>query len=116
MSDPSTVSISSCDIEVVTFIATDGAYYFVLGDRRRADIVKCRSFQPTIRDHGDYAAYLWIKAYQGYFVLRQRFLDHHAGEWRVIREVEVQNADPDFFDSFGDLLVEEFEAAEGGGD
>jgi hypothetical protein len=93
-------------------VATEGAYYFVMGDRRRADIVKCRALQPTIRDHSNYAAYLWVNAYQGYFLLRQRFIDNQVTEWRVIAEVNVSDPDYHFFEQHGDQLLEQLEAAE----
>jgi hypothetical protein len=107
-----TVTSTPCDIEVVTFVTSPGAYYFVLGDCRRADVVKCRSMQPTIHDHNNYSAYLWVQAFQGYFVLRQRFVDHVAQEWRVIRELEVSEPAFDFFETFGDQLLAELEQAE----
>lgn len=98
-----------CDIEVVTFVASEGAYYFVMGDCRRGDIIKCRTLQPAIVDLLDYSAYMWIKAYQGYFVLRQRFVDNHAQEWRVVAEVKVEEPDFDFFEQYGDQLAQELE-------
>lgn len=106
---PAVTSIP-CDIEVVTFVASEGAYYFVLGDCRRADIIKCRTLQPAIRDHLNYSSYLWVKAYQGYYLLRQRFVDSHAQEWRLIAEVEVDEPEFDFFDKHGDCLAEELES------
>ena len=107
-----TVSSSPCDIEVITFVATEGAYYFLMGDQRRADIVKCRALQPTIRDHDNYSAYLWVNAYQGYFVLRQRFVEGRAEGWTVIAEVQVSDPDFDFFDQHGERLLEQLEAAD----
>ena len=109
-----TVSSTPCDIEVVTFVTSPGAYYFVLGDCRRADVMKCRSLQPAIRDHADYSAYLWVKAYQGYFVLRQRFVENVPHEWRVIREVEVTDPEVDFFENYGDKLLAELETEAAG--
>lgn len=93
----------------MTFVATDRAYFFVMGDRRQVDIMKCRTFQPAITDPEDYLSYMWIKGYQGFFVLEQRFLEQHAGPWRVIREVEPEpDSDTfDFFDLYGDQLEAE---------
>lgn len=71
------------------------------------DIAKCRSFQPPIDDHQRYASYLWVKAVQGYFVLRQWFIEGHPCEWRVIRELEVTEEELHFFDEHGDLLEAE---------
>lgn len=103
------VTSTPCDIEVVTFVASEGAYYFVMGDCRRADIIKCRTLQPAIADPLDYSSYMWIKAYQGYFLLRQRFVENRAEEWRVIREVEVKEPEFDFFEQYGDRLAVELD-------
>ncbi len=106
-----TISATDCDLEVVTFVATEGAYYFILNDGRRADIVKCRPLQPTIVDHQHYPTYLWVKAYQGYFLLCQHFLDYQAQPWRAVREIEVSDEDFDFFEQYGDRLQRELEPA-----
>ncbi len=88
-------------------MATDGAYFFILGDGRRADIVKTRNLQPPITDSEAYDTYMWVKAYQGYFVLRQEFLENQATGWRVVREVEAEDDDRDLFETYGDQLAEE---------
>ncbi len=77
-------------------------------DGRRADIIKCHPFQPEISDHLNYSAYLWVKAIQGYFLLRQRFIEEHPCEWRIVREVEVEDPERDFFDEMGRSLMAEF--------
>lgn len=81
-----------------------------MSDHRRGDIIKCRPFQPEIRNHDNYASYLWVQTYQGYFVMRQRFVEQHACEWRVVREVEVDDAEPAFFDDAEARFLEEFQA------
>lgn len=79
-----------------------------MADRRQVDIMKCRTFQPSIQDPNDYSSYMWIKGYQGYFVLQQRFQDQHAHPWQVVREVEPETDSFDFFDAYGDQLEAEF--------
>jgi hypothetical protein len=86
-----------------------------MSDGRRADIIKCRPFQPSIRDHADYMSYLWVKSLQGCFVLRQHFVEGQAGEWRVILEVEEDRDDFDFFDKAGDEIARRFEELDAGG-
>ncbi len=102
--------MTPCDIEVITFVATEGAYFFATGDRRQVDIMKCRTLQPEISDHENYSSYLWVKGYQGYFLLKQLFVDHRPGEWRVIREVEPEPEDFEFFERYGDELEVELQA------
>lgn len=94
----------------MTFVATERAYFFVMSDRRQVDIMKCRTFQPPILDPNHYSSYMWIKGYQGYFLLRQLFHEQHAGEWRVIREIEPETDSFDFFDLYGDQLEAEMAA------
>lgn len=104
--------IQPCDIEVVTFVATDGAYFCILGDSRRADIIKTRNFQPPIADPEDYASYMWIKAYQGHFVLRQQFVENQPTGWRVVQEVEAEESDDNLFESYGDHLAKQLETSD----
>lgn len=90
-------------------MATEGAYFFVMSGGNRADIIKCRPFQPAIQDQQAYSAYLWVKAYQGFFLLRQNFFDGRPTEWRVIREVQPDDSEPDFFDQAGEMLAAQVE-------
>lgn len=82
-----------------------GAYYFVASDGRRGDIVKCQTHQPEIQNGDDYFYYMWVKAIQGYFVLKQQFLEGQAQQWYLIGEVETEETSPAFFDELTDHLL-----------
>ena len=95
-----------CDVEILTFIVDEGAYYFVASDGRRADIVKCSTHQPEIREPDDYFYYMWVSAVQGYFLLRQRFLEGKAQPWHLVAEIETERRDPAFFDELEEVLID----------
>ena len=97
------------DVEVINFVMESGVYCFKTADRRRGDIAKVRTLQPSVKNHSDYFSYMWVQAVQGYFVLRQRFVDGKAQEWRLIREIEVEDPELYFFEHMGDALLLEFE-------
>jgi len=73
-------------------------YYFVASDGRRGDITRCHTFQPEIEDPEDYYYYLWTEAIQGYFVLRQHFLEGKPQQWFLRAEVETEERGPWVFD------------------
>ena len=73
--EPQDLTTTDCDVDVLTFVVDHASYYFIATDGRRADIIRCETFQPGIEDEHDYFFYMWVKATQGYFVLKQRFLE-----------------------------------------
>lgn len=103
---------TACEISVLNFITTERDYYFMMSDGRRADIIKCRPFQPAIADHDHYHSYLWVNSTQGYFVLSQYFLGGQAEDWKVILEVTPPDSiDSNWFDDAGDALIEKYSPA-----
>lgn len=101
----------ACDLEVVTFVAAPGAYYFILSDSRRGDVLKVHTLQPSIEDHDYYASYLWVQALQGYFLMRQLFVEQRAQEWRVVAEFQSQPLESDFFERQAERWAEVLEGA-----
>ncbi len=94
---------------MLSFIAAEGAYYFLVSDGRRGDIAKCRTLQPPIHDQENFRTYLWVQAVQGYFLLCQHFLEGKAGEWRLVSEIEIEEGTMYAFDEIGDLLLEQLQ-------
>lgn len=88
-------------------MTAQGSYYFLAADGRRGDIIKCRNIQPPIQDYENYETYLWLKTVQGYFLLRQHFVDGGAQEWRICREIVIEDPSFDSFEEIGDHLEEE---------
>lgn len=97
--------------EVIQFVTHEVSYIAYTRMGRRLDILKSTSVQPPIADQQDYDSYLWVKALQGYFVLRQRYVESIAEPWHVISELEPET-DFRFYEEFLDV-VEEFVASAG---
>jgi hypothetical protein len=97
-----------CDVEVLTFVVDQAAYYFIATDGRRADIIRCRTLQPNIDDPDDYFYYMWVQATQGYFVLKQRFVEGQPRNWQLIGEMTTEKDGPDVFDEWSDELKERY--------
>ncbi len=93
------------DVEILSFVTAHGSYYFLAADGRRGDIIKCRNLQPPIQDHENYETYLWVKAVQGYYLLRQFFIDGQAQEWRICKEITIDDPNLESFDEVGDHLA-----------
>lgn len=106
---PAGVASIDNDVEIINFVTEGGVYCFKTADRRRGDIAKVRTLQPSVLNHDDYYSYMWVQAVQGYFLLRQQFLGGQAQEWRLIREITVEDPGMEFFDEMGDALLAEFE-------
>lgn len=77
--------------EVISFVTHEVSYIAFTREGRRLDILKSSSFQPEIEDPEDYFTYMWVKALQGYFLLRQRYVESRPQEWFVIRELEPES-------------------------
>lgn len=100
---------------VIDFIMTEGAYYFIIDDGRRADVIKARSLQPSIENPDHYRSYLWVIALQGGFLLSQEFRGGQSESWQVEREIPIpEEKTPEWFDETGDALLKELEAEVGG--
>ena len=84
------------------------AYYFVASDGRRGDIIRCETLQPGIDDPDDYDFYMWVHATQGYFILKQRFLEGRPQNWQLIGEMTTEETGPFVFDNWSELLKERF--------
>ncbi|MEW6278344.1 MAG: hypothetical protein AB1758_06975 [Candidatus Eremiobacterota bacterium] len=100
------LEVREMEDEVVQFVTTEAAYIAYTAQGRRLDILKSVSVQPPIREEASYATYMWVRALQGYFLLRQRIEESKPGPWFVIREL-VPEQDYLFFENFQDQ-VEEF--------
>jgi hypothetical protein len=97
---------------ILTFVVDANLYYFVASDGRRGDIVRCRTLQPPVVDENDYFYYLWAETIQGYFVLRQQFLEGQAQDWLLRAEVEVEERGPWVFDEMSGWLQEMIESGD----
>lgn len=71
-------------------------------DGRRGDIIRCQTYQPEIGDPENYVFYLWAETLQGYFLLKQRFLEGRAQEWQLAGEFELEESGPGTFDLLSD--------------
>ncbi|MCA9780697.1 MAG: hypothetical protein KC800_28440 [Candidatus Eremiobacteraeota bacterium] len=85
-----------------------GAYYFVASDGRRGDIIRCQTHQPGISDPDDYFFYMWVQTLQGYFILKQRFLEGRPQNWSLIGEMTTDEKGPAVFDDWSEILKERF--------
>lgn len=45
---------------------------------------------------------------QGYFVLKQQFLENQPGPWRIIAEVETEDYGPGVFDELSESLQKRY--------
>ena len=97
-----------CDVEITTFVVDQGAYYFVASDGRRGDIIRCETLQPGIENPDDYDFYMWVQAIQGYFILKQRFLEGRPQNWCLIGEMITDEKGPAVFDDWSESLKERF--------
>lgn len=102
--EPTDLKILECEIDVLTFVVDEGAYYFVAADGRRGDIIRVQTLQPTIGDPDDYDFYMWVEATQGYFILKQKFLESRPQTWQLIGEVVTERAGPTLFDELSEVL------------
>lgn len=85
-----------------------GAYYFVASDGRRGDIIRCETYQPGIPNEDDYYFYMWVHASQGYFVLKQRFIEGLAQRWQLIGELETDRTGPSVFEDLSELVKKRY--------
>lgn len=89
--------------EVIQFVTHDLSYIAYTRTGRRLDITKSMSAQPAIVNPDDYFSYMWVKALQGYFLLRQRYVESVAEPWFVVRELKPET-DFRFYEEFLDEL------------
>lgn len=89
--------------EVIQFVTHDLSYIAYTNSGRRLDILKSMSAQPPIQNPEDYYSYMWVKALQGYFILRQHYVESVASPWYVIRELKPET-EFHFYEEFLDEL------------
>ena len=89
-----------------------GAYYFVACDGRRGDIIRCGTHQPRIGDPDNYFYYMWAETVQGFFLLRQHFVEGQAGPWSLLGEFEVEDPAPTFFETLSEHVRELLDSGE----
>lgn len=106
------LKLHECSTEIRTFVAENGAYYFVACDGRRGDIIRCQTFQPDITDFDNYSYYMWVEALQGFFLLRQRFFEGQAHPWELTGEFELDEPGPGAFDWLSDRVRAMLESGE----
>lgn len=102
------LTTTECEIEITTFVVDQGAYYFVASDGRRGDIIRCETLQPGIHDPEDYDFYMWVEALQGYFILKQKFLEGQPQRWLLIGEMTSEEKGPAVFAAWSEVLKERF--------
>lgn len=91
-------------MEIQTFVVDTGSYYFVAVGGLRGDIRRCRTFQPDIKDPDDYFFFMWVESVQGYFLLKQQFLEGRAQEWYLIAEIITEESGPAFFEELSEAM------------
>ncbi|MBI3924549.1 MAG: hypothetical protein HY319_03340 [Armatimonadetes bacterium] len=91
---------------VLQFVADQTGYRVWTESGTRLDVVRCNSIQPDIVDPEDYCTYMWIKALQGFFLLRQRICAREPQDWFLVQEVLPAINDPAFFFDYWDRLGE----------
>lgn len=89
--------------EVIQFVTHDLSYIAYTRTGRRLDILKSHSVQPPIADPENFVTFMWLKALQGYFVLRQRYVEKVPEPWYVIQELRPET-DFRFYEEFLDVV------------
>ena len=90
--------------EKVLDFEIQGISYLAHTERRRIDILKTFNHQPPITDEKNYSTFMWVKAYQGYYVLRQEFVELSPLPWTIIREIIPEDPGFYFFEQFDDQI------------
>lgn len=79
-------------------------------DGRRGDIIRCQTYQPEIKNDNDYAFYLWAQAVQGFFLLKQQFVEGRAQQWWLVGEIEGVVPSATQFEELSDHMREVLDA------
>ena len=62
--------------------------------------MRVQTLQPKIENPEDYDYYMWVEATQGYFILKQRFLENRPQNWQLVGEMTTDERGPDVFDEW----------------
>lgn len=89
--------------EVIQFVTHELSYIAYTRTGRRLDILKSHSVQPPIEDPENFTTFMWLKALQGYFVLRQHYVEKVSEPWYVIQELKPET-DFRFYEEFLDVV------------
>lgn len=91
--------------DIVVRFETGGMEYTAESEGGRLlHILKVFNHQPPIVDEENYSNFLWIKAFQGYYIFRQDFLKRAPLPWVIIREIVPEDPGIYFFEQFDDLM------------
>lgn len=97
--------------EVIDVICNSSLYEMRTSTGRRISVIQCETFSFP-REQGNsqapaenYAAGLWIRSLQGYFVFRQEFHNYKSGPWLLVKEVAPDGL-PGFYDRYFTQLKE----------
>lgn len=95
--------------EVKSFVTDKLSYYGVTISGFLFNIVKTHNYCPEIKDHEDYFTYMWLECTDGFFLLRQHFLQGFALPWVLEGELIPKERDMNFFYTVRDFFSEHTE-------
>jgi hypothetical protein len=92
--------------EVKNFVTEQLAYYGVTRSGYLFNIIKTRTIQPHIEDENDYHTYMWVHCIDGYYLLRERFIEGHGVGWYLEVEIIPKGKTPEFFMKMAGLFYD----------
>jgi hypothetical protein len=99
-------SIRKIGEEVKDFMTERSAYYGITRSGFLFNIMRTKTIQPHIEDENDYHSYMWIQCIDGYYLLRERFINGYGIGWYLEAEIIPGSRSSDFFIKMAGLFDE----------